>query len=250
MMDKKNTIVTLKECPDLEDEFDKLHHIGWAKFMKEDPIGAKYWGNLYSWFPEFQYILLNEESTPMACGNSIPFDWDGNEDNLPSGWDGVFEKGILDYQDNISPNSLSALAIVIHPKFRGKGLSELMVKEMKGLAIKNRIKNMVAPVRPSLKYKFPLIPMKEYISWIRDDGFPFDPWIRTHYKTGASIIKVAERSMVIPASIEMWEKWCGMKFPTSGSYILNEGLVPLEVDKAANKGVYIEPNVWMRHHLG
>lgn len=36
MMDKKNTIVTLKECPDLEDEFDKLHHIGWAKFMKED----------------------------------------------------------------------------------------------------------------------------------------------------------------------------------------------------------------------
>ncbi len=56
--------------------------------------------------------------------------------------------------------------------------------------------------------------------------------------------------MVIPASIEMWEKWCGMKFPTSGSYILNEGLVPLEVDKAANKGVYIEPNVWMRHHLG
>lgn len=82
-----------------------------------------------------------------------------------------------------------------------------------------------------------------------DDGLPFDPWIRTHVKTGASILKVAERSMVIPASVEKWEEWTGMKLPSSGSYIMEDGLVPLEVDKEANTGVYIEPNVWMRHTI-
>ncbi|WP_099158240.1 GNAT family N-acetyltransferase [Virgibacillus ndiopensis] len=247
-MAKKYTVVTLEERPGLESELNKLHSIGWIKYMREDPIAVKYWDKLLHWFPEFQFILLNEESKPVACGNSIPFDWDSNEDNLPTGWDGVFEKGILDYENNIQPNSLSALAIVIHPEFRGKGLSEKMVKEMKDIAIKSNLRNMVAPVRPSLKFKYPLIPMEEYIKWLRDDGTPFDPWIRTHFMTGASIIKVAEKSMVIPASVNEWEKWTDMKLLSSGSYVINEGLVPLEIDKTANKGVYIEPNVWMRHH--
>src|SRR5699024_3717186 len=120
---------------------------GWINFMREDPIAVEYWSELLSYFPEFQFILLNEELKPMACGNSIPFYWDGNEDGLPAGWDNVFEKGILDFRNKIQSNSLSALSIVIHPEFRGKGLSEIMVKEMKGLAIKNNLKNMVAPVR-------------------------------------------------------------------------------------------------------
>lgn len=248
-MDKKYTMVTLEERPDLEDELNKLHSLGWVKYMREDPIAVKYWNKLLSCFPQFQYILLSEEFKPMACGNAIPFHWDGDEDRLPAGWDKVFEKGIVDFQNKIQPNSLSALAIVIHPEFRGKGLSELMVREMKGLTIKSKLKNMVAPVRPSLKYKYPLIPMEKYIRWVRKDGTPFDPWIRTHFKTGASIMKVAEKSMVIPASVNEWEEWTGMKLPSSGTYIINDGLVPLEVDKSANNGVYIEPNVWMKHHL-
>ncbi|WP_255247470.1 hypothetical protein [Paucisalibacillus globulus] len=62
-------------------------------------------------------------------------------------------------------------------------------------------------------------------------------------------MKVAEESMVIPATIEEWEEWTGMRLPSSGGYIIKEGLVPLEIDKTMNKGVYVEPNVWMRHYL-
>ena len=108
---------------------------------------------------------------------------------------------------------------------------------------------MVAPVRPSLKSKYPLIPMEEYIGWKREDGTPFDPWIRTHFKLGASIIKVAEKSMVIPAPIELWEEWTDMKFPSTGSYMIDDGLAPLYIDKSEKRGVYTEPNVWMRHYL-
>lgn len=78
---------------------------------------------------------------------------------------------------------------------------------------------------------------------------PFDPWIRTHIKMGASMIKVAEQFMVTPASIKQWEEWTRMKLPSSGRYIINEGLFPLEDDVSANEGVYIEPNVWLRHQL-
>ncbi|WP_077325595.1 GNAT family N-acetyltransferase [Virgibacillus siamensis] len=243
------TVNTVKARPELVDEFDKLHGLGWVKYMSQDPVGVTYWRKLFSCFPEFQYLLFNKESHPVACGNAIPFDWDGSDATLPSGWDGVFEKGMTDYKYHKSPNSLSALAIVIHPDFRGKGLSGLMVREMKALAVEHNLDKMVAPVRPSSKSKYPLIPMDEYITWLREDATPFDPWIRTHYKSGASIIKVAERSMVIPASVKKWEDWTGLKLPASGRYVIKDGLVPLNVDIAADKGVYIEPNVWMRHYL-
>jgi len=248
-MNKKFTFVTLEERPDLENEINKLHNIGWINFMREDPIAIKYWDELLSYFPEYQFILLNEELKPMACGNAIAFCWDGNENSLAAGWDKVFEKGIVDFRNKVQPNSLSALAIVIHPEFRGKGLSKRMVRKMKELAVKSNFKNMVAPVRPSLKGMYPLIPMEEYMTWEREDGTPFDPWIRTHIKMGAQVIKVAEKSMVIPASIKEWEEWTGMKLPSSGRYIINEGLVPLEVDITTDKGVYVEPNVWLRHQI-
>src|SRR5690625_2833358 len=88
-MDKKYTIVTLKERPDLENSLNHLYQIGWVNYMREDPVAIKYWHTLLTLFPEFQYILLDEELKAVACGNSIPFVWDGNEDNLPSGWEGV-----------------------------------------------------------------------------------------------------------------------------------------------------------------
>jgi len=248
-MNNNYYIVTLKERTELKEEFNKLHTLGWPIFMREDPVAIKYWSKLLAWFPEFQFLLLDNKETAIACGNSIPFYWNGTENGLPSGWDGVFEQGIMEFQNNIKPNSVSALAIVIHPDFQGKGLSEIMVREMKSLVKKNQINQMVAPVRPSLKAKYPLIPMYEYISWKSKDGKLFDPWIRTHCKTGAEIISVAERSMVIPATIQQWEEWTNMRFPATGKYIINEGLVPLDINLDTNTGVYIEPNMWLKHQL-
>jgi GNAT superfamily N-acetyltransferase len=248
-MNSEYRVVTLKERPDLEEDLDKLHSLGWPKFMREDPIANKYWGKLLSWYSEFQFFLLDKNGKAIACGNSIPFSWDGSINGLPSGWDGVFEKGIMDHENHIVPNSVSALAIVIHPDFQGKGLSELMIRAMKSIVKRNQIHQMVAPVRPSLKSKYPLIPMTEYVNWKRKDGRPFDPWIRTHCKTGAEIISVAERSMVIKGTIQEWEEWTNMKFPSSGKYVINGGLVPLEINCDTDTGVYIEPNVWLKHRL-
>jgi hypothetical protein len=40
-----------------------------------------------------------------------------------------------------------------------------------------------------------------------------------------------------------------MEFPDSGSYVVDGALVPISIDRAADRGDYVEPNVWMRHRV-
>ena len=53
--------------------------------------------------------------------------------------------------------------------------------------------------------------------------------------------------MTITGSVAEWEAWTGMAFPESGAYVVPGALVPVEIDRARGEGVYVEPNVWMRH---
>jgi hypothetical protein len=55
--------------------------------------------------------------------------------------------------------------------------------------------------------------------------------------------------MQIPGTVAEWAQWAGMAFPESGSYVVPGALVPVEVDREADRVVYVEPNVWMRHRL-
>jgi hypothetical protein len=38
-----------------------------------------------------------------------------------------------------------------------------------------------------------------------------------------------------------------MALPESGVYIVPGALVPIEIDREQDEGVYVEPNVWMVH---
>jgi hypothetical protein len=54
--------------------------------------------------------------------------------------------------------------------------------------------------------------------------------------------------MAVTAPAEQWETWTGLALPAPGSYVVPEGLVPVKVD-GLGIGTYVEPNVWMAHHL-
>jgi hypothetical protein len=56
--------------------------------------------------------------------------------------------------------------------------------------------------------------------------------------------------MVVTGTISEWEDWTDMHFPESGPYVVPGALRPVEMDLERDLGVYIEPNVWMRHPLG
>jgi hypothetical protein len=80
------------------------------------------------------------------------------------------------------------------------------------------------------------------------DGTHLDPWLRTHERLGAEIAKIAPQSFTVSGTVGEWEEWTEMSFPETGAYIVpGDALVPVEIDREKDEGLYVEPNVWMVH---
>ena len=84
-----------------------------------------------------------------------------------------------------------------------------------------------------------MIPIERYAQSRRDDGLPFDPWIRVHTGLGGSLLRPEPRSMEIKRPVREWEEWVAMQFPEDGDYVFPGGLAPLSVSQGT--GCYWEP---------
>ncbi|MEO8392294.1 MAG: hypothetical protein ABI700_04800, partial [Chloroflexota bacterium] len=200
------TLKTIRELGSRRpDDEQKIINDGWPEFMLHDPIGNDYFGRLYRNFPDFQFCLYDGE-TMVAAANCIPVIWDLDPAHLyDAGWDWALESGFHNFQFERAPTTLCALSITVAKGYQGKGVSAQAIQAMKALAVQNNFNALIAPVRPSLKQRYPLTPMKHYITWTQagqSDGAPFDPWLRTHWRLGAKIVKIAPHSMVIPGSVD------------------------------------------------
>ena len=207
----------------------------WPEIVFHDAISNAHWGRLYEERPAFQFALV-EDGEVRAEGNSIPVA------GMPASWRDALRTGF----DADEPDLLCALAILVDPDHQRRGLSRLMLEHMRGLGHERRWE-LVAPVRPSLKHLYPLTPIERYVEWRRDDGLLFDPWLRAHERLGAEIVGIAQDSLVSEGTVAELEEWCGLEFPETGSYVVEGGLVPVEIDRDRDRGAYREPNVWMRH---
>lgn len=142
---------------------------------------------------------------------------------------------------------MSALAAEVDSTRQGQGLSRLIIQAMAVMTREAGLGPLVAPVRPSIKDRYPLVPIEEYAQWRRPDGLPFDPWMRVHARLGASILRAEPRSMEITAPVADWEQWLGLELPQPGEYVFPGGLAPVTV--ADGTASYWEPNVWMLHKV-
>lgn len=239
---------TLAERPDLIDEQNRLMEQEWPAFVIEGDGGLG-WNELFRDFREYQFVLLTEGEI-VAIGNTIPLAFDRDISDLPAeGWDWALSKGYEDRAAGLDPDTVCALSATVVGSQRGKGLAAELLDQMKQIGRAEGLKRLIAPVRPTRKAEFPLIPMSAYATWKRQDGEPFDPWIRVHLRAGGRIVRVASRSMSIGGSVTQWSRWTNMEFPGSGDYIIPGGLAPLAVDLDAGRGEYVEPNVWVVHEL-
>jgi GNAT superfamily N-acetyltransferase len=211
----------------------------WPAFMGHDPIVSTFWPRLYEVYPDFQLWALDGRDT-VAYACTLPVRWDGIPE--PRGLDWAMSSGVAGV-----PSDLCAVVVGILPEYRGIGLAGALLDRMNGLAAGHGLDCLIAPVRPTWKERYPLTPIERYLLWRREDGLPYDPWLRTHERAGAEILDAAPRSMTITGSRDEWEEWTGLQFPEDGDYVVPGALVPVRF--ANGVGTYVEPNVWMRHSL-
>jgi GNAT superfamily N-acetyltransferase len=236
---------TARERPDLWEDARSMFGGVWPEYNLHANDSATYFGTLVPLHAHLQILFFDREAEQVvARGRTIPFRWDGSLDDLPSGIDAV---GLRAVEESRSPTALSALAAEVSTHRQGEGLSRLLIQAMAEVARQAGLAPLVAPVRPSWKDRYPLAPIDRYAYWTRDDGLPFDPWLRVHARLGASILRTEPRSMRIEATVHDWELWTGMTFPEDGDYVFPSGLAPMSVTDGI--GSYWEPNVWMLHNV-
>ena len=245
------SLVTVAERPELAPEMLRLGASPWPVFLNHDAVVEALWRFLYELAPEYQFALLDEQTGSLAAmGNCIPIRWDLDPQTLPdSGIDAVLQDGVACLRESASPTAASALMIVVSPDRLGHGISHDAVRAMAEVVGRHGLADLVAPVRPTEKHRYPLIPMERYMGWRRDDGLPLDPWIRVHERVGGEILRPASAAMHVTGSIAEWERWTGMALPESGDYVVPGALVPIQIDRERDIGEYLEPACWIRHRV-
>jgi hypothetical protein len=243
------SIASWDERPDLDPAVDDLLAATWPAFMNEDDVANAHFGRAYRDWPRFQTLLLDEAGSLVALGNAMPLQWDGTDDGLPLGWREQILKSADDFDTGREMNTLGAMQIAMRGDARGAGLSGTMVGAMRAGAKAAGYRAVIANVRPTWKERYPLIPIESYARWTREDGLPFDPWMRLHARLGGRIVRVSHEALVIRGSVADWESWTGMDFPESGQYVVPRATQPITIDRERDEGVYHDQNVWMVHDI-
>jgi GNAT superfamily N-acetyltransferase len=242
-------VFSLAERPELTAASQQVIADGWPAFILASAVAARLWPRVLAEHPSYQVVLVDEASdSVIGTGHSLPLVWDGTFADLPSGWDAAVEQAIADHDRGVPATAAVGLSATVAVSHRGQQLSRHLIEALRRVAAERGHQALVLPVRPNRKSAYPCIPMESYITWTTADGLPFDPWLRVHARLGGKILGVCPESMQITATVQQWETWTGLPLPAAGSYVVPDGLVPVQVDEQGI-GTYVEPNVWVAHQL-
>ncbi|MET9609036.1 N-acetyltransferase [Streptomyces sp. NPDC006512] len=224
----------------------------WPEFSGHDSLAWLLYPRMVAEFPEYVWIATDGDEV-VARAFSLPFALHapGRDGALPAqGWDRVLMWAFSDQRRGVRPDTVSALEISVAKGRQGEGLSGRMLAAMREGARAGGFAELVAPVRPSGKPAEPDSPMAEYAYRTREDGLPYDPWLRVHVRAGAVIDSVAPLSMTVNGTLAEWREWTGLPFDEAGPVYVPGALAPVHCEPERGYAVYVEPNVWVRHALG
>jgi GNAT superfamily N-acetyltransferase len=250
---RSQRIITPAERRDLVPAMQALGASPWPEFLGHDEVVNRHWDLLYDAFADYQFALWDradeEGDGVLAIGNCVPITWDANPARLPlGGVDAVLEDAARIAATGRGHGAASALMIVVAPSHLGKGLSRTCIRAMSAVAAAHGVAHLLAAVRPTEKHRYPLIPVESYSRWRRSNGTLRDPWLRAHEQVGGVMAGVAKSAAItVPGTVGERERWTGLPMPETGLYVVPGGLVPVEIDRVRDVGLYVEPGVWMTH---
>ncbi|MFB6638902.1 hypothetical protein ACFCYF_16785 [Streptomyces chartreusis] len=230
-----------------DEQMQELFSEGFPEFITADRLAKQYIGRIREWFADLNLTLIDDHGMPVATGWGIPIRWDGRTEALPTGYTQATIRVVEGREHGVEPDTLVICGAIVTPSLKGRGLAGETLKALRQLAEDAGWPRVIAPVRPTLKARYPLTSIEAFMRWTREDGMALDPWIRTHQRLGARILAAAPESQTMTGTIAEWERWTGMVFPETGDYVIPEGLSLLQLDHSADQGTYVEPNIWMQH---
>jgi GNAT superfamily N-acetyltransferase len=242
----RHQIVTTSDRRDLDEQGRAVLLPGWPEFIFHDPVSTGLIGRAAEYFPLYDLRILADGAV-IAGGWAVALRWNGTAGDLPAGYDGALTSAIAQHESGIPPDTLCVMAAAVDHGRQGAGLGGQVLTALRNRAAQAGLERMIAPVRPVLKSRYPLTPMEDYARWTRADGSHVDPWIRTHQRLGAVILRPAPGSMVVTGTVAEWQEWAGMAFPETGRYVVPGALDLVEIDVESDHGSYAETNLWMRH---
>lgn len=237
----------MRDRPRPEEQLARLFADGWPAFITADQEVKRYLGRVRELFGDLELVLVDPDDVIVAAGWSVPLRWSGDPAELPGGYTDSLACAIHAYDRGEPADTMVIAAAQVHPELRGRGIAGELLTALTDLANENGWARVIAPVRPTLKTRYPLTPIDQFASWVRADGAPLDPWLRTHWRLGARIVALAPASLTVRGPVAGWEAWTGLALPESGAYVVPGALTPLEIDRDRDVGWNVEPNVWMRH---
>jgi hypothetical protein len=229
-----------------DDQLDEVFKDAFPPFITADQVAKRYIGRVREWFPEFN-IMLIDGAAPVATGWGVPIRWDGTVTDLPSGYTDTTRRAVEGRTRDEEPDTFVICGGIVSPARLGRGLAGDLIIALRDLDVAAGLPRVIAPVRPTLKPRYPLTPIETFAHWTRPDGAPLDPWLRTHSRVGGRVIATAPHSQTMTGTVEEWQTWTGVAFPSTGDYVIPDGLSTLHVDREIDSGVYTEPNVWVQH---
>ena len=144
-------VITLSTREDYRDLVRGLTRAAWPEFMLHDQIASELWHELLDRFADYQLALYDTENKRVAAmGNSFPLRWENSLAHLPEGgWDWAFVEAVNNHKHGLTPNIHCAIQIVIHPDYRGQGLSTVMIEAVRAFSKAKRFRSLILPVRPN-----------------------------------------------------------------------------------------------------
>lgn len=185
-----------------DEQMDRLFAAGFPAFITADPEVKKYIARVRDYFPQLDVILVGDEGQPAATGWGVPIPWTDQVEDLPPSFADILRGAVEAHESGADTNAFVICGGVVHPELKGTGTASELVRALIKTGQNHGLTRVLAPLRPTRKHLYPLIRIEEYAAWIRNDGLPFDPWLRLHVRAGGRVIALAPTAQTMIGSVK------------------------------------------------
>ncbi len=127
----------------------------------------------------------------------VPIAWSGEVEALPGSFAQVLQQAVELHEAVDPADTFVICGGVVRPVLNGWGAAGALLEALRDTSGLQGLARVVAPVRPTRTHLYSLTPIAEYTARVRQDGLPFDPWLRLYVRLGGRVVGLAPRAQTM-----------------------------------------------------